>query len=424
LALNGLIEELLGTSIDPYGYNDARLFGRPLNTGELSGGQFRLVAFATAFFHGGGVQAPTLVLMDEPENHLHPEAVIRVLDRVKSIAGNVQIWIATHSLPLLANLDAQSIWFIKDGVVSYAGNRTEEVLLSLMGGESNVERLASFLTAPANFALHNFIAECVVVPTVAEAKDDDPQTTAIANILEDAAEGSLRLIDWGAGRGRLAATLQDRISKGEQKAVVDYIAYDPSAANREECRSAMKGFVGSPDDNYFDSLSALTAYVDRRKADIVVMCNVLHEIDPLRWPQVLSADVASVLRDDGVLLVAEDQMMPHGELANAYGFMIVIDVAVHRLFDDHDNLIKKFHPREERYHGRLSTFVIPKFLLSRVSSNSLTKACQWVIDQSKRRIREIREQGASSQKAGRELALKLSQLANATIVLETLGRAP
>jgi ABC-type phosphate transport system ATPase subunit len=107
--LNSIIRELLDTSLDPYAFDDPRLFERSLNASELSNGQQRLLAFAIAFSKAGDARTPKLVIMDEPESHLHPEAVIRVLERIKSLAGNVQIWLATHSLALLASLDPHSI---------------------------------------------------------------------------------------------------------------------------------------------------------------------------------------------------------------------------------------------------------------------------------------------------------------------------
>jgi hypothetical protein len=188
-------------------------------------------------------------------------------------------------------------------------------------------------------------------------------------VLNESAIEPLRVIDWGAGRGRLAATLQDRLRTTVAIAgTIEYIAYDPIATHRVECCSAMRDIVSDPIDSYFDDISSLAAHLDRRKADMIVMCNVLHEIDPITWPDILQRDVASLLSDVGHVVIAEDLTMPHGEHANSYGFLVVDEGAVRRLFDDNDAMIKAFKPGEDRYKGRLATFVIPATLLQNVNS--------------------------------------------------------
>ncbi|WP_374759976.1 AAA family ATPase [Acidithiobacillus thiooxidans] len=63
--------------------------------------------------------------MDEPENHLHPSAVIDLLDAIKEQNPHGQIWIATHSIPLLSHYDEGSIWYVDEGSISFAGRKPE-----------------------------------------------------------------------------------------------------------------------------------------------------------------------------------------------------------------------------------------------------------------------------------------------------------
>jgi hypothetical protein len=292
-----------------------------------------------------------------------------------------------------------------------------------MGGEQIIERLSTFLSSPAEFALDTFVSECVMPPTVVAPASRDPQMKQITDALCVAETRSIRVIDWGAGRGRLAATMRERqgISSENLARSVEYFAYDTSAVHREECCSAMQGLVPDPAFNYFEEVSRLVAHFDVRKADVVTMCNVLHEIEPLEWTRILAEEVPSVVCDEGYLLIAEDLGMPHGEHANSHGFLVLDEVGIRRLFVDKDSKITVCRSPEERYKHRLITYLVPRQLLLNVRTQSVAAAAKWVYDNARRRIREIRQTGAVSHRSGRELAFQLAQFANSSLVLQSMG---
>jgi energy-coupling factor transporter ATP-binding protein EcfA2 len=99
-----LINLLLKTKIDRSIDDDATLFGKPLAEAGLSDGQKVLIQLAVALHAQKGKLDNTVFLLDEPENHLHPSALIEFLDTVAEVASNAQFWIATHSVPLLAHI--------------------------------------------------------------------------------------------------------------------------------------------------------------------------------------------------------------------------------------------------------------------------------------------------------------------------------
>jgi ABC-type cobalamin/Fe3+-siderophores transport system ATPase subunit len=422
-ALDAVVQELLGTPITMHTIHDARLFGRRMKAADFSEGQRRLLAFATALFESTDPAEPTVLIMDEPELRLHPEAVIRILERISAVAANTQIWIATHSLPLLASLDPRSIWCIKDGEVTYAGNRTEQVLYSLMGGAKNVERLSAFLSSPAGFAISTFASECLLAPSSVMTPASDPQCNLIAVAIRDVPGDVLRILDWGAGRGRLAKTLQQNVDTQTSSASrkIDYFAYEPNHECRDECINSMSGLVTGPAEHHFQLHTDLARAFDRAKVDIVVMCNVLHEIDPLQWVKTLSVDISSALKDEGFLLIAEDTLMPHGEMAHQNGFLVLDDVGLGNLFSDTNQEIVFSTSENDRYRGRLVAALIPKRLLASVSIDSVRNACNWQHKQAKLKIAEIRNHPLSDPASGRELAFQLAQFANASMVLECLG---
>ncbi len=67
-----------------------------------------------------------------------------------------------------------------------------------------------------------------------------------------------------------------------------------------------KRFLTAPD--------GVAAAFAKAKADAVVLCNCLHEIEPRHWPEVF-AQIAACLSDEGVLIMVEDLEIPVGELA-------------------------------------------------------------------------------------------------------------
>ena len=115
-----LLKTTLGRSID----GDATLFGKPLALANLSDGQKVLIQLAVALHAQNGKLDNTVFLLDEPENHLHPSALIEFLDALELVAPSAQFWIATHSVPLLAhiaNKEPMAIWYVEDGAISNAG---------------------------------------------------------------------------------------------------------------------------------------------------------------------------------------------------------------------------------------------------------------------------------------------------------------
>ncbi|MES1182123.1 MAG: ATP-binding protein, partial [Flavobacterium sp.] len=107
-----------------------------------------------------------IFILDEPETHLHPSAQIKVISAIKSIIKKKgQLWIATHSLPLLANLEYDEIFLVKDDCL-IPPNRYNpgNSILELMESEENSFQLKEFLTSSSEWAYCNFMAQCFIEP--------------------------------------------------------------------------------------------------------------------------------------------------------------------------------------------------------------------------------------------------------------------
>ncbi len=417
-----LIRSLLKTELSRHG-QEATLFDRPIEKANLSDGQKVLLQLAVAIHAQGAKLSDVVLLMDEPENHLHPGALLDVVDAILPHLDGGQIWIATHSLPLLAHFDSSSLWWMEDGDISYAGDKPEKVLQGLVGDDERRGKLEVFLGLPAMLASSRFAYQCLLPPAVVDTPAGDPQTNQIATLLEKHRPGEkLRILDFGAGRGRLAADLADGgYEASKLKERVDYIAFDPCPAHRDACLCAIERLHGSSEHRYFNDEKSLRSIIHDKTVDVVVMCNVLHEIEPSEWTCIFSEQnlVRQLLREDGYLLVVEDYQMPVGEKAHQKGFLVLDTSQLRKLFkvtlDD-----TQFSHADARGDGRLKAHIIPKSVLGRVSSDSRKDALHDLAHMAKTEIK-TRRAADPTYKNGRLHQFYVQLFANAQLALEELG---
>jgi hypothetical protein len=166
-------------------------------------------------------------------------------------------------------------------------------------------------------------------------------------------------------------------------------------------------------------MSDLQSIYDRESFDIVVMCNVFHEIDCSQWLKLFKNDghITNLLSPEGFLLIVEVMQLPVGEKAHQKGFL-VLDTPQLRTFFQITKADKNFI-RESEQNGRLKAHVIPKDCLKRVCSESRKNAIQEVRSQSIGTIRKLRSSDGTYQN-GRSHGFWVQQLANAELALEEL----
>lgn len=414
-----LIRTLLNTELSRLG-QEPTLFGLPIEKAGLSNGQTVLLQLAVAIHAQGTKLSDTILLMDEPENHLHPAALLDAIDAILPHLTEGQIWIATHSLPLLAHFDSSSLWWMEDGEISYAGDKPEKVLAGLVGDEERRGKLEVFLGLPAALASARFAFQCLLPPAVVDTPPADPQTNQIAKLLESHRPGeSLRILDFGAGRGRLAAELADGGYDAEKlKQRVDYIAFDPTPDHRAACLAAIERLHEPREARYFNEEKALRTNLHDKSVDVVVMCNVLHEIEPSHWTSLFSEQglVRQLLRDGGYLLVVEDCQMPVGEKAHQKGFLVLDTAELRKLFnitaDDKD-----FVYVDARGDSRLKAHMIPKSVLGRITNETRVEAIKSLGHMARTEIKKLRDD-KPTYKNGRLHQFYVQLLANTQLALE------
>jgi ABC-type multidrug transport system ATPase subunit len=417
------IKLFLGVELLRDAEDNATLFGKPLGEVGLSNGQIILLQLCVALHEQEAALADSVLLLDEPENHLHPAALNEVLDRLQAVVTRGQIWIATHSINVLAHFDNPSIYYIENGTLSYAGDIPEKVLAGLLGDEEEREKLANFLALPFEMSSTRFAYESLLVPAVVMTEGNDPQLQQIQEAIRKVcnSQGKVRVLDFGAGRGRLIATIENmEPTKAAQRPAtwLDYVAYDPYPANAAECEANIERVYGPTSNRYFSDLGPLRMRYHDGSFDIVLLTNVFHEIPPKEWNKTMR-DIAQLLKPEGFLLIVEDQRLPHGERAHEYGFLLFDTLEFRRLFaiaaqDEEQGL---YVVQAER-GGRLKAHYFKRELLARMTPETKRLALLELQANAKREISRIRTQSEHSFKNGKLHALWMNQFANAQLALE------
>lgn len=421
-SLNEAIEAFFGCSLGRDSNSAATLFGRPIATAKLSSGQKVALQLIVALHAQGSVMGPSILLMDEPENHLHPAALVYLLRRIEKMAPESQMWIATHSIPLLAYINSTqptAIWAVSEGKAEYAGKRPAEVIRGLLGDDESISHLVSFMSLPYHLASNNYAYQCLLPPTTLMTSANDPQLSQIRTALDSlSCSGALSVLDYGAGKGRLVEALGAEEPSGGR--VVDYIAYDPYEADMDSCRAVIASHFGSADDRYFNDVERLIATKGEGWADCVVMTNVLHEIPVAEWIALFSAGglLARALKPTGFLLIVEDQQIPVGEMAHQHGFLLMNTNELAKLFvvSQQDRDDGNFIPYAER-DGRLTAHLVGRTLFQRVSRDTRVEAITAIRDLAMTKVSGLRA-AEKTYDNGMLHGLWTQQLANATLALQ------
>lgn len=427
--LQTLMQRMLGEKLERSSSGDPMLFGKPIADARLSDGQKILLQLCVALHAQDKKLDNTVLLLDEPENHLHPSAVIEIVKALHDVTVTSQIFIATHSVPLLAymtSIDPMCLWYVSDGGVEHAGRHPEIVLDSLLGGEEGIAQLNAFSGLPAVLAAVNYATESLYPPAVIAGDGPDPQVSQIQSILlRTRSEGSLlRILDVGAGKGRLldglaTSMLEDGVQVSE---VVDYYAYEPFPDDRNICEGVLKTYYPNSPSRYFCTPDELFEKKDEGSFALVVLCNVLHEIPPEMWVETLGSRgvVSRTLSDIGFVLIVEDQRIPVGEKAHKNGFMVLDSIHLKALFDikEADIVNQLFVSHDARGDGRLKAHLIGKSLLSRISKRSVDNAIGLLRETSRREIRSLRDK-APSYANGQLNGFWTQQFANTSLYLSS-----
>ncbi|MBN1210170.1 MAG: ATP-binding protein [Myxococcaceae bacterium] len=395
-SFNQILRALLSAEIEPDLNDDAQVValfrGRPFNPAELSQGELILAVWAIILHRQKEDLRGAHLLIDEPETHLHPDVCIRALTALQEqiLGPEGQIWLATHSVPLIAHAGIESVHFVADNSIQYGGNKIDEVLDRLLGGPEGRSKLRALMANADELAFAVFAAQSLLPPGVVSAREGDEQQAQMVNAARELCAGkeNVRILDFAAGRGRLAAALKSAGAVANQRFTY-YAFQDPNfddPRDRNECLEHIRslGQPKAPEAYLVDTLEGFTIR-DAERMKLVVLCNVLHEIPVRDWQHSFER-IHDVLEEDGYLVILEDQHPSVGELPHANGYVILNEPALQHLFDSKD-AVRRVSVEK---NGRLTAFAVPRPFLKRVTPQTIGRALASVKRMAEDTIRYIR----------------------------------
>ena len=422
--LQTLILEILDTKLGRSPAGEPLLFNRTLDEHNLSEGQKVLLQLAVALHAQEKKLNEVILFLDEPESHLHPAALIDIFDRLLSKISKGQLWICTHSVALIAHIaaiDPYALWYMENGKIKRAGKEPQVILAGLMGKPNALGELSAFMSLPHELALSNFAAQCLNPPQTVQTGGSDPQILAIRNTIQEIRKNdTVRILDYGAGKGRLLSGLRENNDDdNDLRRRIDYYAFDEYPADRDECETLINSVYNDSKKRYISNFSDLRSA--KSVFDVVVLTNVLHEITPVDWPKIFShSGIPAILATDGWLLIVEDQRLPVGEEAHEFGFILLDTEQLKILFgveaeDEHQRL---FRWADQRADGRIKAHLIHASLLGRFHSVRQRAAITDLKRQALAEIKLIRQAPNRTYSTGQLHGLWTQLLANASLFLE------
>lgn len=393
---------------------ELRFFGQDMEKAGLSPGQQYLLRIAVACYQNLDNEK-MIFLLDEPELHLHPRAQIELLNHLREKFPKAQFWIATHSLALISYLTVAekdtTVLHLSNGEVKLLRSDSSKLLEGLIGAEENRFAIRQLLAMPDEYACNRFAVECTSPPDTLGASGNDPQTELVQTILHK----DDIVVDFGAGKGRFFEELAAP-GKGNIAREIQYFAYDPSPKDAECCKAVME-CNGSNAANYFNEIQPLLGKVGGQ-VDYVLLVNVLHEIDPVDWPDIFKL-VQQLLKEEGQLIIVEREELTIGEAPYDNGFLMLMENGAVELFGEKGASPKR-HP-EKPY---IIKYEIPK---SRLAITEM-KVIQCIEEIQKSALEKIdllkhgseKKDDHSRYQAGIKLAFYLHQYANAALCLSKL----
>lgn len=391
-----------------------KINGRDFNYAEFSDGEKSLFAYALLFFFLD--QNPKLsikesiILIDEPELHLHPDSEIDLIDGIrKAIGENGQLIIATHSINILSHLNYEEIFMVKENAIKFPTQSTPgESLAELMSLNERVEKLSEFLNSISSWTYANFMAQCFSNPEVIQSsKQDDPQVMALKKtILQNISKSTNILLDFGAGKGRLYEQLKmdyEFIDK------ISYSALEPIIEFHTRLRE-----LGAS--NIYKEHSDLP----ENSFDIFVLCNVLHEIEIDDWVATLNKIIKS-LKTEGFLIIIEAKNLAKGEKIGTVGYLLLDLEELKELFNL-ESLPSEV--KTSTSENKIMCALLPKADLKQISITNLKNCLTKLETNTLNKIEKLRKEEYDQTKSisfGRQSAFLSQQNINARLGLKYLN---
>jgi len=380
------------------------LDGRPFKYIHLSDGEKTLFSYILLLFlieiNNYSNTKDSIILIDEPEIHLHPEAQIKLVQGLKKIIGKSgQIFVATHSLTILSLFNYDQIFMVKaNQIYSPSSSRPEQALTELIGDQNRIKYLMNMFSNISSWSLAHFMLNNFNEPEVIKSsKDDDPQFLQFTKTLK---EDNIKFLDFGCGKGRLLKLIQTSEVKSKFKRIdafepkTDYHSELPKLDGLSEIFSELKNI---PSDMY----------------DIILLANVLHEIDLSKIIGSLKA-IKRCLKKEGVIVVIEDLILRKGEMPNEKGYFVFNQNELKTLFNSKKDLAVTL-PELDHHKERLMCAIISRQNIGSITKPNLEKAIIELKNRSFKQAIKLRQEKGYNE--GRTYGFYIQQYMNCEIYL-------
>lgn len=337
-----------------------------------------------------------VIILDEPESHLHPKALLTFIDILTKNCEFQQIWIATHSLFLIPEFQFENIIFLDNSVVQKRNSTVYTNIVDALLGESNT-KVREFFSSLWQWQYCEFIAECFTNPTViSEVNPQDEQVQLFVQHLKE--HHPIRVLDYGGGSGRLGLSIME--ANIGNAGNIEYEIFD-----REKFSNGDKFKV-------YTNLEKI-----RKKYHCVVMMNFLHETDPKTWVEMFH-QIEFLMEENGCLFFVEVEALTKGELPDVAGYFVLGEEEIGLLFR-RTNLTKI----ELSSKQKSVCIVVPRRALNNICDHSVHDAISCLETRTLSEIRNIygmqkEKKLQQKDKFARRYAFLLQQYINAKLFLE------
>ena len=381
---------------------------------KMSPGERNLlyISIFLAKFANDSKSEKLVLIIDEPELHLHYKVLRDFIETIEETFPQIPIWIASHSVHLLTRYKFDQITYVKkvieNGINENSiiergtSNLRENIIKGVLGAEDSYEEL---LLDVKSWEYIDFVRECFEKPTsiCTDSKDKQFQTF-LRKLRGNIEENKLvRILDYGAGKGRFGTMLKETMQKeGWTNKQLEYYTFclDEDCENvfgaEFDCGCDPKVFQ-----NGFD-----------RHFDIILLVNTLHEIDIIEWSSTFDT-INMCLANDGYLFFCEARILTVGENPTAgHGYLVLCKESLKNLFEIEDSIIK------ENYN--IIYVQIPKTKLKKLSDNAIISAIDTLKSNSFEMAKKLCDNESDKKSASRKRAFYLMQHLNAEKALDVM----
>lgn len=375
---------------------------------RMSPGEINLF-YISIFLSIASEKRKFILLLDEPEMHVHPSVVIKFYNALKNMKCIGEIWIATHSPLLLQEFDFDEITLVSEGKVCSRNSHLYENVMNEMLGE-NRDAISKLFRSIDEWEYCNFIAECFTNPIVVDrVSKKDEQAVKFMNFCEEMNKSGMEILDWGAGTGRLGMCLEQISKDMENPPKYVYEIYEPGKA----CNNKFKTY------RKIEEIS--------RQYDCVVLMNVLHEIGIREWANTFSA-IKKVLKENGYLVFAEAKTLSLGEQPDCEnGYLVLGEEQLKKLFEGEDGTPEMLSVSENTdKNGKSEFIIVPACELKHISEANIKSALENLQSKTLIKLKEMDMERIQSVRRGkkpsftyRKYAFVSQQYVNVTLALKS-----